>query len=373
MADGISDAVLDAHLAQDRRSRVACEVMVSTGMVVIAGEITSKAKVNFADIAREKIKKIGYVDLGSGFSWDTCTVLVAMDKQSPDISQGVTVGQGLFKEQGAGDQGMMFGYACDETRELMPMPIMYAHRLTRRLAAARRSGALKFLRPDGKSQVSVVYENNRPVWIDTVVVSTQHSPDVSYKKLREGVIREVIRKEIPARLLTSKTRYLINPTGRFVVGGPQGDTGLTGRKIIVDSYGGMGRHGGGAFSGKDPSKVDRSATYMARYIAKNIVAAGIAKRCEVELAYAIGFPEPVSVLVDTFGTGKVEDTMIEKAVRKVFGLKPAQIIRELKLLRPIYEATSAYGHFGRTDQLDIFTWERTDKVAQLHSVLKKMV
>ncbi|MDD4870530.1 MAG: methionine adenosyltransferase [Kiritimatiellae bacterium] len=363
VADGISDVVLDAHLALDKMSRVACETMVSTGMVVIAGEITSKAKVSYADIAREKIKKIGYIDLG--FSWDTCAVLVALDRQSPDISQGVTVGKGLFKEQGAGDQGMMFGYACDETPELMPMPIMYAHQLTRRLAAVRRSGKLPFLRPDGKSQVSVVYEDHKPVRIDTVVVSSQHSPDVSYKKIRDGIIEEVIKKEIPAKLLTKNTRYFVNPTGRFVVGGPQGDSGVTGRKIIVDTYGGMGRHGGGAFSGKDPSKVDRSASYMARYIAKNIVAAKIARRCEVELAYAIGFPEPVSVYVDTFGTGKVSDRKIEKAIRKVFGLKPAEIIRELKLLRPIYEATSSYGHFGRNDNLDVFTWERTDRKAAL--------
>lgn len=363
VADGISDAVLDAHLAQDKMSRVACEVMVSTGMVVIAGEITSKAKVGFADIAREKIKKIGYVDMG--FSYDTCAVLVAMDKQSPDISQGVTAGQGLFKEQGAGDQGMMFGYACDETAELMPMPIMFAHRLCKRLATTRRNGKLPFLRPDGKSQVSVVYENNVPVRIDTVVVSSQHSPEVSYKKIRDGIVEEVIKKEIPAKLLTKNTRYFINPTGRFVVGGPQGDSGLTGRKIIVDSYGGMGRHGGGAFSGKDPSKVDRSASYMARYVAKNIVAAKMAKRCEVQLAYAIGYPEPVSVCVDTFGTGKYSSSKIEKAVRKVFGLKPAEIINGLKLLRPVYEQTSSYGHFGRTDNLDVFTWERTDKKAAL--------
>jgi len=367
VADGISDAVLDAHLAGDKLSRVACETMVSTGMVVIAGEITSKVKVSYADITREKIKKIGYVN--TGFAWDTCTVLVALDKQSPDISQGVTVGKGLFKEQGAGDQGMMFGYACDETRELMPMPIMFAHRLTRRLAAARRSRVLPFLLPDGKSQVSVVYEDYKPVWIDTVVVSSQHTPEVSYKKLREGIIEEVIKKEIPSKLLTNKTRYLINPTGRFVVGGPQGDSGLTGRKIIVDTYGGMGRHGGGAFSGKDPSKVDRSATYMARYIAKNIVAAKLARRCEVQLAYAIGFPEPVSVFVDTFGTGTEPDRKIEKAVRKVFGLKPADIIKDLKLLRPIYEATSSYGHFGRTDNLDIFTWEKTDRKAALISAI----
>ena len=361
VADGISDAILDAHIGKDKKSRVACETMVSTGMVVVAGEITSKATIPYPDIVRKKIEKIGYVDSGAGFSSDTCAVLVSLDRQSPDISQGVTAGKGLHKEQGAGDQGMMFGYACNETRELMPMPIMFAHRLTRQLAKVRRSGALPFLRPDGKSQVSVTYEDGQPVGIDTAVVSSQHDPSVSHKKLSEGIIEEVIKKVIPAGLLRSKTRFLINPTGRFVVGGPQGDCGLTGRKIIVDTYGGMGRHGGGAFSGKDPSKVDRSATYMARYVAKNIVAAKLAARCEVQLAYAIGFAEPVSVLVDTFGTGKVPDDRIEKAVRKTFGLKPAEIIKELDLLRPIYEATSGYGHFGRTKGLKSFTWERTDR------------
>jgi S-adenosylmethionine synthetase len=369
VADGISDAILDAHMAGDKFSRVACETLVSTGMVVIAGEITSKVTVPYTDVARAKIKKIGYTDGDIGFSYNNCAVMVALDRQSPDISQGVTTGKGLFKEQGAGDQGMMFGYACNDTRELMPAPIMYAHRLTRQLAKVRRSGELSFLKPDGKSQVSVVYENNCPAWIDTVVVSTQHAADVSHKKLTEGVIESVVKKVIPAKLLCRKTRYLINPTGRFVVGGPHGDSGLTGRKIIVDTYGGMGRHGGGAFSGKDPSKVDRSAAYMARYVAKNIVAAGLAERCEVQLAYAIGFPEPVSVLVDTFGTGKVDDGRIEQAVRRVFGLKPAEIIRQLDLLRPIYEETSAYGHFGRTDKLDMFTWERTDKVEDLLTAL----
>jgi len=365
VADGISDAVVDAHIAGDKASRVACETMVTTGMVIIAGEITSKAKVHYADIARDKLRKIGYIDPKTGFAYDTCAVLVSLDRQSPDISRGVTAGEGLFKEQGAGDQGMMFGYACDETREMMPMPIMFAHRLTRALARARRSRRLPFLRPDGKSQVSVVYEGGRPVCIDTVVISTQHDPDITHKELAAAVIEEVIRKQIPKRLLTGKTRYLVNPTGRFVVGGPQGDCGLTGRKIIVDTYGGTGRHGGGAFSGKDPSKVDRSAAYMARYVAKNIVAAKLAKRCEVQLAYAIGFSDPVSVLVDTFGTGKVPDAVIQKAARKVFGLKPAGIVKELDLLRPIYEQTSAYGHFGRTTQLDVFTWERTDRTAAL--------
>jgi S-adenosylmethionine synthetase len=365
VADAISDAVLDAHLAQDKLSRVACETMVSTGMVVIAGEITSKGYVHYSDVARETIKKIGYVDGSIGFSYDTCTVLVALDRQSPDISQGVTAGQGLFKEQGAGDQGMMFGYACNETRELMPMPIIYAHRLTRMLAKVRRSGVLPFVKPDGKSQVSVVYKDGKPERVDTVVVSTQHDAAISHRKLTEAVIEEVVKKVIPAKYLTRSTRYLVNPTGRFVVGGPHGDSGVTGRKIIVDSYGGMGRHGGGCFSGKDPSKVDRSAAYMARYVAKNIVAAKLAERCEIQLAYAIGYPDPVSVLVETFGTSQVPHRKIEAAVRKVFGLKPAEIIKELNLLRPIYSATTNYGHFGRTDNLDIFTWERTDKVKAL--------
>ena len=369
VADGISDAIVDAHIALDKKSRIACETMVTTGMVVIAGEITSKAMVPYADIVRKKIAKIGYDDSSAGFGSGTCSVLVSLDRQSPDISQGVTTGKGLHKEQGAGDQGMMFGYACDETKELMPMPIMFAHRLTKQLTKVRKNGLLPFLRPDGKSQVSVVYENGRPVSIDTIVVSSQHDPSVSHKELTTSIIEEVVKKVIPAKLMSAKTRYLVNPTGRFVVGGPQGDCGLTGRKIIVDTYGGMGRHGGGAFSGKDPSKVDRSATYMARYVAKNIVAAKLAERCEVQLAYAIGFAEPVSVLVDTFGTGTVSDVKIEKAVRKVFGLKPAQIVSELDLLRPIYEPTSAYGHFGRNTGLKSFTWERMDRKDALLSAL----
>lgn len=369
IADAISDGVLDANLAQDKHSRVACETLAATGMIVIAGEITSKAVVNYADIARETIKKIGYVDAAFGMDANSCAILVSIDRQSPDISQGVTAGQGLFKEQGAGDQGMMFGFACDETPELMPMPIMYAHRLTRALAHARHNGRLKFLRPDGKSQVTVKYENGQPTAINTVVIAAQHSPEIQYKVLRDAIIEEIVKKEIPASLLQKNTRYLINPTGRFVVGGPHGDTGLTGRKIIADTYGGMGRHGGGAFSGKDPSKVDRSAAYMARYIAKNVVAAGLARRCEIQLAYAIGFPEPVSVHVDTFGTGKTDENRIEKAIRRVFGLKPAQIINHLNLLRPIYQATSAYGHFGRTKDLSVFTWEKTDKVRALKEAL----
>jgi len=368
VSDGISDAILDAHLKLDKKSRVACETLVSTGLVVVAGEITSKGMVPYADIVRDKIRRIGYNDPTAGFDADTCAVMVTLDRQSPDISQGVTVGTGLFKEQGAGDQGMMFGYACDETPELMPMPIMYANALTRALSEVRRSGTVPFLRPDGKSQVSVVYEDGRPIRVDTVVVSSQHAPDATHKQLREAIIETVIQKQIPSHLL-KRTRYLINPTGRFVVGGPQGDCGLTGRKIIVDTYGGMGRHGGGAFSGKDPSKVDRSAAYMARYVAKNIVAAKLAQRCEVQLAYAIGFSEPVSVLVDSFGTGTVDDARIEKAVKAVFGLKPAEIIKELDLLRPIYEPTSAYGHFGRNRQLKTFTWERRDKVDALKAAV----
>ena len=368
VADGISDAILDANLAQDPKARVACETLVTTGLVVVAGEITTKAIVNFADVAREKIRKIGYTDPDLGFSADSCAVMVTIDRQSPDISQGVTAGQGLFKEQGAGDQGMMFGYACDETRELMPMPIMFAHRLTRAMAKVRKNGKLPFLRPDSKSQVTIAYEDGKPVRIDTVVVSSQHSPEVAYKKLKDAIIEEVVKKELPASLLKN-TRYLINPTGRFVIGGPHGDSGLTGRKIIVDTYGGMGRHGGGAFSGKDPSKVDRSAAYMARYVAKNIVAARLASRCEIQVAYAIGFADPVSVHVDTFGTGTVADEKIVKAVKAVFGLKPAEIIKQLDLLRPIYEATSSYGHFGRNTDLNSFTWERVDKIKALQAAI----
>ncbi len=366
VADGISDAILDAHLASDKNSRVACETMVTTGMVVVAGEITSKGVVSYPDVVRDKLHKIGYSDTSSGFGADSCAVLVSLDRQSPDISQGVTAGEGMYKEQGAGDQGMMFGYACNETRELMPMPIMFANRLTRQLAKVRRSRKLPFLLPDGKSQVSVVYENGKPIAIDTIVVSSQHTPEVSHKKLTAGIIEEVVKKVIPEKL-RKNTRYLINPTGRFVVGGPQGDCGLTGRKIIVDTYGGMGRHGGGAFSGKDPSKVDRSAAYMARYVAKNIVAAKLAARCEVQLAYAIGFADPVSVNVNSFGTGKVSDDELATAAEAVFGLRPAQIVKSLNLLRPVYEPTSAYGHFGRTSakDLEVFTWENTDKVKAL--------
>jgi S-adenosylmethionine synthetase len=372
VCDGISDAILDAILAQDPKSRVACEALAKTGMIVVAGEITTNAVVNYADIVRKKVCKIGYTHSDIGFDGNICAVLVALDKQSPDIGQGVDAKKAKGKataEQGAGDQGMMFGYACDETKELMPMPITLAHQLTAGLSKLRRNGQLPFVRPDGKSQVSVVYENNRPVRVDNVVISTQHAPDVSHKDLCDAIIEKLIKKVVPAKLLTKQTKFFVNPTGRFVVGGPQGDCGLTGRKIIVDTYGGMGRHGGGAFSGKDPSKVDRSAAYMARYVAKNIVAAGLARRAEVQVAYAIGYPEPVSVLVDTFGTGTVDEERMAKAVRKVFGLKPAQIVEQLDLLRPIYEATSAYGHFGRTENLDSFTWERTDKVEALKSAI----
>jgi S-adenosylmethionine synthetase len=365
VSDGISDAILDAHLAKDKNSRVACETLVTTGLVVISGEITSKCNVNYAEVAREKIRRIGYTNPDDGFSADSCAVMVTVDAQSADISQGVTSGKGMFKAQGAGDQGMMFGYACNETKELMPMPITYAQKLCEKLSQTRRNKKLPFVKPDGKSQVSVVYENGKPVSIDAVVISTQHSAEVTHKKLTEGIMDEVIAKVLPKRLLNDKTKYYINPTGRFVVGGPHGDCGLTGRKIIVDTYGGMGRHGGGAFSGKDPSKVDRSAAYMARYVAKNVVAAKLADRCEVQLAYAIGYPDPVSVRVESFGTGSVADARIERAVKKVFGLRPSDIIGQLKLLRPIYEATSAYGHFGRTKDLKSFTWEKTDKVKAL--------
>ncbi len=361
VADQISDAILDAILTQDPKSRVACETMVTTGMVVIAGEITTNAIVDYPKVVRETIREIGYNDSAMGFDWETCAVLTSIDKQSPDISQGVTEGEGLYKDQGAGDQGLMFGYACDETAELMPMSIMFAHKLTQKLSEVRKSGVLDFLRPDSKSQVSIRYENDRPVHVDTIVVSSQHTAEVAYETIKEGIIEEVVRKVIPAELMDGKTRFLINPTGRFVIGGPMGDCGLTGRKIIVDSYGGHGAHGGGAFSGKDPSKVDRSAAYMGRYVAKNLVAAGLCEKCEVQVAYAIGVAEPVSVMVDTSNTGKIPSARIAQIVREVFDLRPRAIIEELDLLRPIYKKTAAYGHFGR--ELPEFTWERTDKVA----------
>ncbi len=363
VADQISDAILDAILAQDPKARVACETLVTTGMAVIAGEITTTAYADIPLIVRETIKEIGYTDSAMGFDYETCAVLVSIDKQSPDISQGVSEGEGLHKEQGAGDQGLMFGYACNETPEFMPMPIQLAHQLVAKLAEVRKSGQLDFLRPDSKSQVSVEYIDGTPSRIDTVVISTQHTPDVTHKRIEEEVIAEVIKKVIPAHLLDANTRYFINPTGRFVVGGPMGDCGLTGRKIIVDTYGGMGRHGGGAFSGKDPSKVDRSAAYMGRYVAKNLVAAGLCDRCEVQVAYAIGVAEPVSVMVHTFGTGKVTEERLSALVRETFDMRPRAIIEQLDLLRPIYRKTAAYGHFGR--ELPEFTWERTDKAALL--------
>jgi S-adenosylmethionine synthetase len=360
VADQISDAVLDALLAQDVNARVACETLVTTGMAMIAGEITTTAYADMPTIVRDTIREIGYNDSAMGFDWETCAVLTSIDKQSPDISMGVTEGEGMFKAQGAGDQGIMFGFACTETPQLMPMPIQLAHQLVEKLAQVRKSGELNFLRPDSKSQVSVRYVDDKPVYVDTVVVSSQHTPEVTYETIREGIVEAVIRKVIPSHLMDEKTRIFVNPTGRFVIGGPMGDCGLTGRKIIVDTYGGAGRHGGGAFSGKDPSKVDRSAAYMGRYVAKNLVAAGLCRKCEVQVAYAIGVAEPVSVMVNTFGTGTVPEERMAAIVGEVFDLRPRAIIEQLDLLRPIYRKTAAYGHFGR--ELPEFTWERTDKV-----------
>jgi len=365
MCDQISDAILDAHLAEDPESRVACEALTKTGMIIVAGEITSRARVSYGEIAREVVREIGYTDSAMGFDANTCAILTAVERQSPDISQGVTEGEGLHKEQGAGDQGMMFGYACNETPELMPFPIQMAHSLVKYLAKIRKGGEAYFLRPDSKSQVTVEYRGGRPVRVQSVVISTQHSADAEYEKLRETIIDGVIRAVIPQEYLDKSTVYHVNPTGRFVVGGPQGDTGLTGRKIIVDTYGGMGRHGGGAFSGKDPSKVDRSAAYMARYIAKNIVAAELAQRCEVQLAYVIGVALPVSVAVDTFDTGLVPEKKLARIVQELFDLRPKSIIQTLDLKRPIYRATAAYGHFGRTPGDGHFTWEKTDRVDDL--------
>jgi len=366
VCDQISDAILDAFLAQDLKSRVACETLVTTNLVVIAGEITSQGRVDTQEVARDVIRKIGYNDINMYFDADFAVVSSHVHRQSPDIAQGVNEGEGLFKEQGAGDQGLMFGFAIDETPELMPAPIYYSHKLLENLSSLRHSGKLNWLRPDSKSQVTIEYKDNKPVRVDTVVISTQHKPDVTHKQIEESVIEECIKKIIPANLLNN-TRYFINPTGKFEIGGPHGDTGLTGRKIIVDTYGGMGRHGGGAFSGKDPSKVDRSAAYMGRYIAKNVVAAGLAKRCEVQLAYAIGVAEPVSVLIDTFGTGTVSDEEISKRVKANFRLTPRGIIESLKLLEKgrTYQDTAAYGHFGRSG--NTFTWEKTD----LAEALKK--
>ena len=356
MSDQISDAILDSIISQDPLGRVACETLVTTGLALVSGEITTGCYVDIPKIVRETVKEIGYTDANYGFDYETCAVLTSIDEQSRDIAQGVDVG-------GAGDQGLMFGYACTETDELMPMPIILAHKLTKRLAEARRKGILPFLRPDGKSQVTIEYVNLQPVRVDSVVVSAQHNPDIAIEELRKGIIDEVIRAVIPDALINGETLFHINPTGRFVTGGPQGDCGMTGRKIIVDTYGGVGSHGGGAFSGKDPTKVDRSASYMARYIAKNIVAAGIGERCEVQLAYAIGVVEPVSIMVDTFGTGKITLDKIRDLIKDRFDLSPKGIIESLDLRRPIFRKTAAYGHFGRNDP--DFTWEKTDKADEL--------
>jgi S-adenosylmethionine synthetase len=369
VSDQISDAVLDAMLAQDPNARVACETLVTTGMVCLAGEVTTSAYVNLPKVVRDTIRRIGYTDPALGFDADGCAVLTTLDAQSDDIAQGVDAGRGLHKDQGAGDQGLMFGFACDETETLMPAAIHYSHRLMEGLTDLRKSGQLPWLRPDAKSQVTCSYEDGQMVDIDTVVISTQHTDDVSLKEIREAVIEELIKPCLPSELVTPQTTIHVNPTGRFVIGGPKGDAGLTGRKIIVDTYGGLGRHGGGAFSGKDPSKVDRSAAYMARYIAKNIVAAGLAKRCEVQLAYAIGVAEPVSVFVDHFGTGTTHAEQLERAIREVFSLTPAGIIKELDLLRPIYSPTAAYGHFGRIAENGLFTWEATDRAEALVAAL----
>lgn len=367
VADQISDAVVDAIFSDDPKARIACETMVNTGMVVLSGEITTSTYVDMQETARKTIREIGYDSSEMGFDWESCAVLVAIDKQSPDIAQGVNEGEGLDLNQGAGDQGLMFGYACNETDVLMPFPITYSHRLVKKQADVRKSGQLGWLRPDAKSQVTVVYEGGKPVSIDTVVLSTQHDDGIEHKDLEEAIIEEVIKPVLPEDMITDKTRYLVNPTGRFVIGGPVGDCGLTGRKIIVDTYGGMARHGGGAFSGKDPSKVDRSAAYAARYVAKNIVAAGLADRCEIQVSYAIGVAEPTSISVETFGTGKVAEAELIKAVREVFDLRPKGIINMLDLLRPIYRQTAAYGHFGRSD-IEL-PWEKTDKADALKQIL----
>ena len=359
VADQISDAILDALLAQDPQSRVACETMVTTGVAIIAGEITTQARIDYQDVVRQTLKEIGYTDDAFGINGDTCAVLVSIDRQSPDISQGVTAG--ASKEQGAGDQGLMFGYACNETASLMPFPIHYSHLLVAKLADLRLSGEIPWLRPDSKSQITVEYDGHKPVRVHTVVISTQHAPEVSNEEIHRTVKEKVVKAVIPAEFLDAETIYHINPTGRFVIGGPHGDCGLTGRKIIVDTYGGMGRHGGGAFSGKDPSKVDRSAAYAARWVAKNVVAAKLADRCEVQLSYAIGVAKPLSIRVETFGTGKVSDEAIGKAVEKVFDLSPAAIIRDLDLKRPIYRRTAYNGHFGREG----FPWEATNRTAAL--------
>ena len=363
ISDQISDAILDAMLDQDTASRVACETLVTTGMVVVAGEVTTKAWVDMQKVVRDTVQEIGYTDSNMGFDFNTCAVLISLDKQSPNTAQGVNEGEGAHTEQGAGDQGLMFGYACNETPELMPLPIQLAHRLTERLSHVRKDGTMDYLRPDGKSQVTVRYVDGMPKSVDAVVISTQHAEEVSQSQLHEDIKKNVISHVIPEKYLNDSTQYHINPTGIFVIGGPKGDCGLTGRKIIVDTYGGMGRHGGGAFSGKDPSKVDRSAAYAARHVAKNVVAAGLASRCEVQLAYAIGVAEPVSVSVETFGTNKIDESKIIELIRNNFELKPAGLIQALNLLRPIYQKTAAYGHFGR--EIPEFTWEATDKANEL--------
>lgn len=369
ICDQISDAVLDAVLSQDPRGRVACETLVTTGLCFVSGEITTTAVFDPTNIARNVIKRIGYTDDELGFDYKTCAVITAIGKQSPDISQGVTEGEGLFKEQGAGDQGCIFGYACDETPEYMPASLAFSHRLTKRLSECRKEGILGFLRPDGKSQVTVQYENGELKRVEAIVVSTQHSPDVEHNELKMAIHEEIIAKVIPTKLVDNKTKFYINPTGRFVIGGPMGDCGLTGRKIIVDTYGGHGAHGGGAFSGKDPTKVDRSASYMARYIAKHVVAAGLAKRCLVQLAYAIGVAEPVSLMVSHYGSSPISEDKIMGAVKEIFGCKPAEIMKTLDLARPIYEDTAAYGHFGRTSPKG-FTWEKLDKVDELKTLVR---
>ncbi len=363
VADAVSDSILDAIMAQDKNCRVACETLVTTGLVFIAGEISTACYVEMPEIARNTIKEIGYHSSQMGFDWRTCSVLTSIDHQSPDIAQGVNAGEGLFLEQGAGDQGLMFGFATDETPELMPMPLMYAHKLCQRLSTVRKNGSLDFLRPDGKSQVTIEYEDGIPRRVDTIVIAAQHKADVTYEDLKEAIIEEVIRKVIPRHMMDGDTRYFINATGKFVIGGPMGDCGLTGRKIIVDTYGGQGSHGGGCFSGKDPSKVDRSASYMARYVAKNIVAAGIAKKCEIQIAYAIGVAQPVSIMIDMMGTGLIPKERVKEIVLEVFDLRPAAIIEHLDLLRPIYRKTAAYGHFGRTEPE--FTWENTQLSSDL--------